>query len=107
MLIWMTINTELGARFDPFPFILLNLILSCLAAMQAPVIMMSQNRQAQKDRLEAKLDYEVNVRAEVEITRLHEKLDLRDREIGELIDINRRQLAMLERLCTDGGVEPA
>lgn len=107
MLIWMTINTELGARFDPFPFILLNLILSCLAAMQAPVIMMSQNRQAQKDRLDAKLDYEVNVRAELEITRLHEKLDTRDHEIGELIDINRRQLAMLERLCAEGGAEPA
>ena len=99
MLVWMVINTELGGHFDPFPFILLNLVLSCLAAMQAPVIMMSQNRQAQKDRLDARLDYEVNVRAETEITRLHEKIDTRDREINELLDINRRQLALLEHLC--------
>ncbi len=98
MMVWMTVNTELGGRFDPFPFILLNLVLSCLAALQAPVIMMSQNRQALKDRLDAKLDYEVNVRAETEIARLHEKIDDRDREIRELMDINRRQLALLERL---------
>ena len=103
MLVWMVINTEIGGKFDPFPFILLNLILSCLAALQAPVIMMSQNRQSLKDRLDAKLDYEVNVRAEVEITRLHEKLDQRDREIGELMDINRRQLALLEGLAASGG----
>jgi len=99
MLVWIAFNTELRARFDPFPFILLNLLLSCLAALQAPVIMMSQNRQAQRDRLDAKLDYEVNVRAEMEITRLHEKLNQRDQEIDELIEINRRQLVMLERLC--------
>jgi uncharacterized membrane protein/uncharacterized membrane protein YeaQ/YmgE (transglycosylase-associated protein family) len=98
MLVWMTINTELGGRFDPYPFILLNLMLSCLAALQAPVIMMSQNRQAQRDRLDAKLDYEVNVRAEMEISRLHEKLNQRDQEITELIGINRRQLALLEQL---------
>jgi uncharacterized membrane protein len=67
--------------------------------LQAPVIMMSQNRQAAKDRLDAKVDYEVNVRAEMEITRLHEKIDQRDAEIRELIAINRRQLAMLERMA--------
>ena len=61
--------------------------------------MMSQNRQAQRDRLDAKLDYEVNVRAEMEITRLHEKLNQRDQENDELIEINRRELVMLERLC--------
>jgi uncharacterized membrane protein/uncharacterized membrane protein YeaQ/YmgE (transglycosylase-associated protein family) len=99
MLIWMLANTELGGHLDPFPFILLNLMLSCLAALQAPVIMMSQNRQAAKDRLDAKLDYEVNLRSETEITRLHEKIDLRDREIQELLDINRRQLTLLERVC--------
>jgi len=98
MLVWMIVNTELGRPFDAFPFILLNLILSCLAALQAPVIMMSQNRQAAKDRNDAKVDYEVNVRAETEIARLHEKIDLRDNEIRELLDINRRQLALLERL---------
>src|SRR5204862_2466187 len=98
MLVWMIINTELQQPFDIFPFILLNLILSCLAALQAPVIMMSQNRQAAKDRNDAKLDYEVNVRAETEIARLHEKIDQRDLEIQELLDINRRQLALLERM---------
>jgi uncharacterized membrane protein/uncharacterized membrane protein YeaQ/YmgE (transglycosylase-associated protein family) len=105
MLVWMVINTELGGRFDPYPFILLNLMLSCVAALQAPVIMMSQNRQAQKDRLDAKLDYEVNVRAELEITRLHEKLDQRDHEIDELIDINRRQLVLLEQLSAADGTD--
>jgi len=99
MLAWMILNTEPMKKFDPYPFILLNLILSCLAALQAPVIMMSQNRQAAKDRLDAKVDYEVNVRAEMEITRLHEKIDQRDAEIRELIAINRRQLAMLERMA--------
>src|SRR5690606_23754192 len=67
MIVWMAINQRLARPFDPFPFILLNLMLSCLAALQAPVIMMSQNRQAAKDRSDARLDYEVNVRAEVQI----------------------------------------
>ena len=98
MLVWMIVNTEARRPFDAFPFILLNLILSCLAALQAPVIMMSQNRQAAKDRNDAKLDYEVNLRAETEIARLHEKIDERDVEVRELLDINRRQLALLERL---------
>jgi uncharacterized membrane protein len=98
MLIWMIVNTEMPKPFDVFPFILLNLMLSCLAALQAPVIMMSQNRQAAKDRMDAKLDYEVNVRAETEITRLHEKIDQRDMQLRELMDINQRQLALLERL---------
>ena len=103
MLVWMIINTESRRPFDAFPFILLNLMLSCLAALQAPVIMMSQNRQAAKDRNDARLDYEVNVRAETEIARLHEKIDERDVEIRELIAINRRQLALLERLEADAG----
>ena len=98
MLVWMIVNSEMAHPFDVFPFILLNLMLSCLAALQAPVIMMSQNRQAAKDRNDAKLDYEVNVRAETEIARLHEKIDQRDIEIRELLEINRRQLALLERL---------
>ncbi|MFI5372091.1 MAG: DUF1003 domain-containing protein [Candidatus Eisenbacteria bacterium] len=102
MLAWMILNTEGRNRFDPYPFILLNLVLSCLAALQAPVIMMSQNRQAAKDRLDAKVDYEVNVRAEMEITRLHEKIDQRDVEIRELMEINRRQLALLERMTGQG-----
>lgn len=77
---WMVINTDIlgrmGIRFDPYPYIFLNLMLSMLAAIQAPIIMMSQNRQAAKDRLAARLDYEVNLRAELEILRLHEKVDL-------------------------------
>jgi uncharacterized membrane protein len=77
---WMLLNSgvlkSLGLAFDPFPYIFLNLMLSTLAAIQAPIIMMSQNRQAAKDRLAARLDYEVNLRAELEILRLHEKLDM-------------------------------
>jgi uncharacterized membrane protein len=85
---WVLLNTVFapGGReaFDPFPFILLNLFLSALAALQAPVIMMSQNRQDAKDRVRSELDYQVNLKAEIEIMQLHEKFDqlqsgLRDR----------------------------
>ncbi|EZP51057.1 hypothetical protein BW41_03011 [Sphingomonas sp. RIT328] len=76
---WMLLNTDVlahvGMAFDPYPYIFLNLMLSTLAAIQAPVIMMSQNRQASKDRLAASLDYETNLRAELDILRLHQKLD--------------------------------
>ena len=87
---WIALNvvllTRSGRAFDPYPFILLNLILSMLAALQAPVIMMSQNRQAAKDRLQAAHDYEVNLKAEIEILALHEKLDeLRNKDMAELI----------------------
>ncbi len=76
LLAWMALNVWLAARsFDPYPFILLNLCLSTLAALQAPVIMMSQNRQASKDRLKADLDYEVNLKAELEVAQLHNKVD--------------------------------
>ena len=85
MISWMTINQEMARAFDPYPFILLNLVLSCLAALQAPVIMMSQNRQSAKDRSDAKNDYEVNVRAEMQIVALHTKLDaLREEELVRL-----------------------
>jgi uncharacterized membrane protein len=84
---WMLLNSDVLARwglvFDPYPYIFLNLMLSTLAAIQAPVIMMSQNRQSQKDRLAASLDYEVNLRTELEILRLHEKIDL---AIAERLD---------------------
>jgi uncharacterized membrane protein len=77
---WMVLNSRVLARFDaafdPYPFIFLNLILSTLAAIQAPIIMMSQNRAANKDRIAAAHDYEVNLRAEIDIIRLHEKMDL-------------------------------
>jgi len=87
---WIAANAILlalwGETFDPYPFILLNLFLSLVAAIQAPVIMMSQNRQAAKDRLQAAHDYEVNLKAEIEIMALHEKLDeLRQKELAELI----------------------
>ena len=76
---WMLLNTDIlahfGKQFDPYPYIFLNLLLSTLAAIQAPVIMMSQNRQAAKDRVAARLDYETNLRAELDILRLHEKID--------------------------------
>jgi CRP/FNR family transcriptional regulator, cyclic AMP receptor protein len=75
MAVWMVVNTLMGVKFDPFPFILLNLALSALAALQAPVIMMSQNRQDSKDRIRSEADYRVNVKAEVGIAELHEKLD--------------------------------
>ena len=77
---WMILNTDVLAHFnlafDSYPYIFLNLMLSTLAAVQAPIIMMSQNRQAAKDRIAASLDFEVNLRAELEIMRLHEKIDV-------------------------------
>jgi uncharacterized membrane protein len=77
---WMLLNSEVLARwgmaFDPYPFIFLNLMLSTLAAVQAPIIMMSQNRASAKDRIAAGLDYEINLRAELEIMVLHEKIDV-------------------------------
>ncbi|SEL88117.1 Uncharacterized membrane protein [Sphingomonas palmae] len=77
---WMLLNSDVlthwGHAFDPYPYIFLNLMLSTLAAVQAPIIMMSQNRQAAKDRLAARLDYEVNLRTELEMLRLHDKIDL-------------------------------
>ena len=77
---WMILNTDILAHFnrafDPYPYIFLNLMLSTLAAVQAPIILMSQNRQAAKDRVAASLDFEVNLRAELEIMRLHEKIDM-------------------------------
>jgi len=96
---WMFYNVHTGKPFDPYPFILLNLVLSCLAAVQAPVILMSQNRQAERDRLHARLDYEVNLKSEVEILALHEKIDeLRERNWRELLALQERQIELLEKL---------
>ncbi len=72
---WITLNSVLATPYDPYPFILLNLALSCLAALQAPIIMMSQNRANAKDRLRSELDYRVNVKSELEISELHDKID--------------------------------
>lgn len=99
IIIWMVINIVLllNKGFDPYPFILLNLILSCLAALQAPVIMMSQNRQEEKDRERAKQDYMVNLKAELEIRVLHEKLDhLIMHQQQELLNIQQIQVEMME-----------
>ena len=84
---WVGLNAAMLAQaFDPYPFILLNLFMSMLASIQAPVIMMSQNRQATKDRLAAAHDYEVNLKAEIEIMALHEKLDeIRAKDLAELL----------------------
>ena len=99
LLAWMFINTASTRPADPYPFILLNLILSCLAAVQAPVIMMSQNRQAAKDRFDAQQDYQVNLRAEMQITGLHLKLDdTRTTDLQAVIAFQRRQLELLERI---------
>lgn len=85
---WMILNSQIlnrmGMAFDPYPFIFLNLLLSTLAAVQAPIIMMSQNRQADKDRKAAAHDYEVNLRAELEILRLHEKVNHLIGQVGTL-----------------------
>jgi len=99
MAAWIAANAMARRPVDPFPFILLNLGLSCLAALQAPVIMMSQNRLAAKDRLDAQHDYEVNLKAELEVAALHLKLDeLRETQWTELLDLQQRQLALLEDL---------
>jgi uncharacterized membrane protein len=82
-----------GRAWDPYPFILLNLFLSMLAAIQAPVIMMSQNRQDKKDRLRGELDYDVNRRAEVEIQGLARKMNLLGDKIGDVEDLLRKQLS--------------
>ena len=99
MLGWMFLNTTTDHPADPYPFILLNLVLSCLAAAQAPVIMMSQNRQHERDRFDARQDYEVNLRAELQIAELHQKLDqARASELQTLIELGKRQVALLEEL---------
>jgi CRP/FNR family cyclic AMP-dependent transcriptional regulator len=94
LVIWTAINVALRTKaWDPYPFILLNLFLSMLAALQAPVIMMSQNRQDKKDRLRSELDFDVNRRAESEIQNLSRKLNLMTDQLGDLDDMLRNQLA--------------
>lgn len=98
IVIWIGVNVFWFSNkgFDPYPFILLNLLLSCLAALQAPVIMMSQNRQEEKDRDRAKKDYMINLKSELEIRVLHEKLDhLMLHQQQELIEIQKMQIEMM------------
>ncbi len=103
LLAWVVLNTavlgRVGRPFDPYPYIFLNLILSMLAALQAPVIMMSQNRHASKDRVAAGHNYEVNLKAELEILALHRKVDLlRQEQWLELLAMQREQIQLLTRL---------
>jgi uncharacterized membrane protein len=101
LLIWIGVNGVLLVThaFDPYPFILLNLILSCLAAVQAPIIMMSQNRAEARDRLRAENDYKVNLKAELEIRHLHEKIDhLLRRQYNRLFEIQQIQIELLQEL---------
>ena len=101
LLLWIVLNmTMLSDKgFDPYPFILLNLILSCLAAVQAPVIMMSQNRQEEKDRERAKNDYMVNLKSELEIRMLHEKIDhLLITQEENLLEMQKTQMDMMQEM---------
>ena len=105
---WILLNSILLVRqgegpFDPYPYILLNLVLSMCAALQAPVIMMSQNRQGAKDRLDAEHDYEVNLKSEVELLRLHEKIDdLKEKQWQDLIALQQKQIDALNQLLSAG-----
>ncbi|MCB0602887.1 MAG: DUF1003 domain-containing protein [Saprospiraceae bacterium] len=97
---WITLNILLMSKaFDPYPFILLNLVLSCIAAIQAPVIMMSQNRKEEKDRQRAENDYLVNLKAEIEVRNLHQKLNLlMEEQFQTLLDIQKYQTELLEEI---------
>jgi uncharacterized membrane protein len=101
LFVWICINTIIMVThpFDPYPFILLNLILSCLAAIQAPIIMMSQNRQEMRDRQNSKRDYQVNLKAELEIRHLHQKLDhLLSHQWERLVEIQEIQMELLNEI---------
>ena len=102
--VWIGLNSYVlihwNKVFDPYPYILLNLMLSMIAAFQAPIIMMSQNRQAAKDRADATHDYEVNLKAELEIMALHEKLDvLREKQWEQLLALQQDQIGMLQKIA--------
>lgn len=106
IVVWIFSNTVIfmNKGFDPYPFILLNLVLSCIAALQAPIIMMSQNRQEEKDRARAKKDYMINLKSELEIRILHEKLDqLIIRQQQELLDIQQVQLDLMNNILKQVG----
>ncbi len=108
LIVWTVLNTWLlsarGDTFDPYPFILLNLVLSMLAALQAPVILMSQNRQAAKDRQQVEYDFAVDTKAEMEIMALHQKLDdLREDQWRNLVAMQQEQIALLTRIVEERG----
>ncbi|HEX9173903.1 MAG TPA: DUF1003 domain-containing protein [Telluria sp.] len=108
---WVVVNSLLLVRsghkpFDPFPYILLNLFLSMLASIQAPVILMSQNRQGQVDRENVQNDYEVNLKAELEIMALHDKVDAQNLRWEALVEMQREQIRLLTGLCEARGHPP-
>ncbi len=101
LVVWMLFNTWVLVQgaFDPYPYILLNLLLSCVAAIQAPIIMMSQKRQSEADRVQAQHDYEVNIKSELEILQVHEKLNaLRDSEVAELLDKAGQMILRMDKI---------
>jgi len=101
---WVILNSFIlvNRGFDPYPYILLNLFLSMLAAIQAPIIMMSQNRQEAKDRQTTEHDYEINLKAELEICTIQEKLDeLREQKWAELVEMQQQQIRLLEKLVRE------
>jgi len=102
LIIWIALNSVilLWKPFDPYPFILLNLVLSCIAAIQAPIILMSQNREEAKDQLRSEHDYRVNLKAELEIRHLHEKMDhLLMNQWQRLLEIQEIQIDLMEELA--------
>lgn len=106
--VWICINAFIlvTKAFDPYPFILLNLILSCLASLQAPVIMMSQNRQEEKDRRRAKQDYMINLKSELEIRILHEKIDhLMMHQQQELLELQKTQIEMMNTILKNTTID--
>jgi uncharacterized membrane protein len=106
---WVLVNSWVlhsPHAFDPYPYIFLNLILSMLAAIQAPIIMMSQNRQISKDRLAASNDYEINLKSELEIMNLHEKIDdIRTRQLETLLSQQTEQISQLKSLMEKMGAK--
>ena len=104
LVIWVLLNTLLLARqdvFDPYPFVFLNLVLSMLAAIQAPVIMMSQNRQSNKDRMAVAHDYEINLKSELEIMSLHDKLDrVRNEQLAAILQRQEDQLSEIREVLS-------
>ena len=101
LIIWIVYNTNVATKdeFDPYPFILMNLILSCIAALQAPIIMMSQNRQEEKDRKRSENDYLINLKAELEVRSLHQKIDLLlEDQIKTLFESQAKQLEILKSI---------
>lgn len=105
---WVSINTLaiFKISFDPYPFIFLNLILSCLAALQAPIIMMSQNRQSTKDRLQAEYDYKINLKAELEVRHIKAKLDqIASHQWRRMVEIEETQVEILNELRNKKSIE--